>query len=115
MRAGQAVAALSRRAGRGSGSIIGGRVTLALDPSALRRLAAGRRVVLVSGTNGKTTTSHMLAAALGNLGAVAHNASGSNMADGAVAALAERPDAPWAVLEVDELHLASVARRCHPT
>jgi UDP-N-acetylmuramyl tripeptide synthase len=115
VRAGQAVAALSRRAGRGSGSIIGGRVTLALDPSALRRLAAGRRVVLVSGTNGKTTTSHMLAAALGNLGAVAHNASGSNMADGAVAALAERPDAPWAVLEVDELHLASVARRCHPT
>jgi hypothetical protein len=38
VRAGQAVAGLSRRAGRGSGSIIGGRVTLALDPSALRRL-----------------------------------------------------------------------------
>jgi UDP-N-acetylmuramyl tripeptide synthase len=114
VRAGQAVAGLSRRAGRGSGSIIGGRVTLALDPSALRRLSAGRRVVLVSGTNGKTTTSHMLAAALGSRGTVAHNASGSNMADGAVAALAERPDARWAVLEVDELHLASVARRCDP-
>jgi UDP-N-acetylmuramyl tripeptide synthase len=115
VRAGQLVAALSRRAGRGSGSIIGGRVTLAMDPAALSRLAAGRRVVLVSGTNGKTTTSHMLAAALGELGPVAHNASGSNMADGAVAALAERPDTRWAVLEVDELHLASVARRCSPT
>jgi len=64
-------------------------------------------VVLVSGTNGKTTTSHMLAAALSTLGEVAHNASGSNMADGAVAALSDRPDARWAVLEVDELHLAS--------
>jgi UDP-N-acetylmuramyl tripeptide synthase len=87
---------------------------LALDPSALRRLSSGRRLVLVSGTNGKTTTSHMVAAALGVRGPVAHNASGSNMADGAVAALAERPDARWAVLEVDELHLASVARRCDP-
>jgi UDP-N-acetylmuramyl tripeptide synthase len=112
--AGRAVAALSRWAGRGGGSIIGGRVTLALDPSALRRLSAGRRVVLISGTNGKTTTSHMVAAALGVRGPVAHNASGSNMADGAVAALAEHPDARWAVLEVDELHLASVARRCDP-
>jgi UDP-N-acetylmuramyl tripeptide synthase len=90
-------------------------VTLALDPSALGRLATGRRVVLVSGTNGKTTTSHMLAAALGSQGSVAHNATGSNMADGAVAALAARPDARWAVLEVDELHLAGVARRCAPT
>jgi len=54
----------------------------------------------------------MLAAALSTLGEVAHNASGSNMADGAVAALSDRPDARWAVLEVDELHLASVARRC---
>jgi UDP-N-acetylmuramyl tripeptide synthase len=115
VRAGQVVAAMSRRAGRGSGSIIGGRVTLALDPSALRRLAAGRRVVLVSGTNGKTTTSHMLAAALGSLGPVAHNALGSNMADGAVAALAERLDAKRAVLEIDELHLASVARCCDPS
>ena len=41
---------------------------------------------------------------------VAHNASGSNMADGAVAALAEARDARYAVLEVDEWHLAAVAR-----
>jgi UDP-N-acetylmuramyl tripeptide synthase len=108
------VAELSRRAGRGGGSIIGGRVTLALHPNALNTLAAGRRVVLVSGTNGKTTTSHMLAAALRTRGPVAHNASGSNMADGAVAALAGHRDARHAVLEVDELHLAAVARRCAP-
>jgi hypothetical protein len=53
---------------RGNGSMIGGRVTLVLDRSALRRLAAGRWMELVSGTDGKTTTSHTLAAALGSLG-----------------------------------------------
>jgi UDP-N-acetylmuramyl tripeptide synthase len=104
----------SRRAGLGGGSIIGGRVTLAMYPGALSALAQGRTVTLVSGTNGKTTTSHMLAAALRTAGAVAHNASGSNMADGAVAALAECPEARTAVLEVDELHLAAVAARCAP-
>ena len=109
VRAGLATAGLSRRLGLGAGSIIGGRVTLALDPHALRHLAAGRRVVLVSGTNGKTTTSHLVAAAVRTAGRVAHNAGGSNMADGAVAALAEARDTEYAVIEVDELHLAAVA------
>lgn len=114
VRAGLATSWLSRTLGVGSGSMIGGRVTLALDPHALSRLAAGRRIVLVTGTNGKTTTSHLLAAALGTEGPVAHNASGSNMTDGAVAALAERPDASTAVIEVDELHLPSVAESVRP-
>lgn len=114
VRAGRWTGRLSRRVGLGAGSIIGGRVTLWLDRGALTGLAAGRRVVLVSGTNGKTTTSHLLAAALRTAGPVAHNASGSNMADGAVAALAEVPDARYAVLEVDEWHLAAVARAVDP-
>jgi lipid II isoglutaminyl synthase (glutamine-hydrolysing) len=112
--AGLATAGLSRRLGLGAGSIIGGRVTLALHPHALRHLAAGRPVVLVSGTNGKTTTSHLVAAALRTAGRVAHNAGGSNMADGAMAALAEAPDAEYAVIEVDELHLAAVAQAVDP-
>ena len=45
---------------------------------------------------------------------VAHNATGSNMADGAVAALAAARDAEYAVLEVDEWHLAAVARAVQP-
>jgi UDP-N-acetylmuramyl tripeptide synthase len=94
--------------------MIGGRVTLSLHPGALGALSAGRDVILVSGTNGKTTTSHMLAAALGAGESVAHNISGSNMADGAVAALACAQDARLAVLEIDELHLPSVAARCAP-
>jgi UDP-N-acetylmuramyl tripeptide synthase len=114
VQAGLATAGLSRRLGLGAGSIIGGRVTLALDRQALRRLAAGRRVVLVSGTNGKTTTSHLVAAAMRTAGRVAHNAGGSNMADGAVAALSEAPDAEYAVIEVDELHLSAVAEAVDP-
>ena len=100
--------------GLGAGSIIGGRVTLLLDPGALSGLAIGRRIVVVSGTNGKTTTSHLLAAALRTSGRVAHNATGSNMADGAVAALAAAAHAEYAVLEVDEWHLAAVARAVQP-
>ena len=114
VRAGLVASRVSRRVGLGAGSIIGGRVTLLLDPGALSGLAVGRRVVLVSGTNGKTTTSHLLAAALRTSGAVAHNATGSNMADGAVAALAAAGDAEYAVLEVDEWHLAAVARAVQP-
>ena len=106
---------MSQRLGIGEGSIIGGRVTLALDPAALTGLASGRQVVLVSGTNGKTTTSHMVAAALRALGPVAHNASGSNMPDGAVAALAQDIDSLLAVIEVDELHLATVAEAVKPS
>lgn len=114
MTAGRLAAALSRRLGRGEGGVIGGRVTLALDPAALTHLAAGRRVAMVTGTNGKTTTAALLATALRTAGAVAHNASGANMADGALAALATAPRAPWAVLEVDELHLPRIAAAVRP-
>lgn len=107
--------ALSRTLRLGAGGIIGGRVAYALDHTALTGLAAGRRTVLVTGTNGKTTTAHMLAAALRTRGAVAHNATGANMADGALAALMAQPSAPTAVLEVDELHLGEVAEAVRPT
>jgi UDP-N-acetylmuramyl tripeptide synthase len=114
VRVGQLASWLSRRLGRGAGAVIGGRVTLALDPGALARLAAGRQVVVVSGTNGKTTTAHMIAAALRSLGPVAHNSTGANMSDGAVAALVADRSAPYAVLEVDELHVRRVADAVHP-
>ena len=39
--AGRAAAALSRRLGRGDGTVIGGRISLLVDPGALARLATG--------------------------------------------------------------------------
>jgi UDP-N-acetylmuramyl tripeptide synthase len=114
LRAGRFAGALSRRAGLGAGGTIGGRLALALDGGALARLADGRRVVLVTGTNGKTTTAHLLAAALRTAGPVAHNDGGANMTDGVASALLTSPRAPVAVLEVDELHLGEVAEATRP-
>lgn len=109
---GAAAARGSRLAGY-EGQMIGGRLALMLRPECLSELARGRRVVLVSGTNGKTTTTAMLAAALGTREPVASNSSGANMLDGLTAALAESP-APTLVGEVDELHLPAAARATHP-
>ncbi|MHB8219083.1 MAG: DUF1727 domain-containing protein [Acidimicrobiales bacterium] len=104
------VNSLARRLGSGAGTVAGGSIGLRLDPHLLERLGAGRRTVLVTGTNGKTTTTRLLVAALepasGGPGSVATNATGSNMPAGHVAALAAgHPGAP-AVLEVDEGYLA---------
>jgi UDP-N-acetylmuramyl tripeptide synthase len=112
--AGKLAAAASRWCRRGSGGVIGGRTALLLDPDALRRLGQHRTVVLVTGTNGKTTTSLMIRRLLETLGPVAANGDGANMPDGVLSALAARPDAPFAVLEVDETYVPSVAERIQP-
>jgi UDP-N-acetylmuramyl tripeptide synthase len=106
---GGAAGRMSRLAGRGDGSVIGGVIGLRVEPDLLALLAAGRRVVLVTGTNGKTTTTRLITAALGALGQeVASNAFGANMEAGLAAALGQAPDAPLAVLETDEKYLPTV-------
>jgi UDP-N-acetylmuramyl tripeptide synthase len=89
---------------------------LAVDPSLLDRLAAGRPVALVSGTNGKTTTTRLLAVAVeaGTAGAVVTNATGANMPAGHVAALSAGPPSVPVVLEVDESYLAGLVRSLGP-
>ena len=101
----------SRAIGRGQGTVIGGRVGLAIDPDLLSALAKGKTFILVSGTNGKTTTTALVAAALGTQGPVASNTTGSNMPAGHVAALCGNPKATTAVLEVDESYLDAVLRQ----
>ncbi|WP_407685993.1 MurT ligase domain-containing protein [Mycobacterium sp. HUMS_1102779] len=98
----------SRVSGRGAGAMIGGLVAMTLDRSVLRQLGAGRRTVVVTGTNGKSTTTRMTAAALGTVGPVATNAEGANMDAGLVAALAADRHAALAALEVDEMHVPHV-------
>ena len=89
---GGAAGRASRLAGRGDGSVIGGVIGLRLKPDLLSLLARGRQIVLVTGTNGKTTTTRLITAALGTLGQqVASNAFGANMEAGLVAALARAP------------------------
>jgi UDP-N-acetylmuramyl tripeptide synthase len=106
-----AVNGLSRALGRGSGTVAGGRAGLVIDPGLLASLAHDRRVALISGTNGKTTTTRLLAAALdgaGGAASVVSNDTGANMPPGHVAALVGSPSAPIAVLEVDEGYLGRV-------
>jgi len=108
-RVGAAISSVSRRLGRGSGSVIGGRAVLAIDPNALTRLAAGRRLAVVSGTNGKTTTTSLLRSALLTRGPVVTNVLGANLPSGLAAALAAAPvEAATAALEVDEAYLGEV-------
>ena len=94
--------------------MIGGLVAMTLDRSILRQLGTGRRTVVVTGTNGKSTTTRMTAAALRTLGGVATNAEGANMDAGLVAALAADRGAALAVLEVDEMHVPHVADAVEP-
>ena len=110
---GRAVSSLSRLTGRGAGEVIGGRVILMLAPEAPRRLSLGRDVALVSGTNGKTTTTRMLTAALSTLGPVDTNRNGANTAAGVVTTLAGS-QAERVVLETDEGWLPWAVSRLSP-
>jgi UDP-N-acetylmuramyl tripeptide synthase len=105
----------SRVTGRGAGAMIGGLVAMTLDRSILRQLGTGRRTVIVTGTNGKSTTTRMTAAALATLGPVASNAEGANMDAGLVAALAANREAELAALEVDEMHVPHVSDAVDPS
>jgi UDP-N-acetylmuramyl tripeptide synthase len=106
---GGAAGRVSRLSGRGDGSVIGGVVGLRMEPDLLRLLAADRQIVLVTGTNGKTTTTRLITAALGALGfQVASNAFGANMEAGLASALGQARSAPFGVLEVDERYLPAM-------
>lgn len=94
--------------------MIGGLVAMTLDRTILGQLGRGRRCVLVTGTNGKSTTTRMIAAALAGLGPVASNTEGANMDAGLIAALATARDAELAALEVDEMHVPHVADAIDP-
>jgi len=112
--AGRAASQVSRGFGTGDGSVIGGRVTLALDPRALETLARGQRTALVTGTNGKTTTTRLLAAALGTHGPVTTNSAGANLLAGLVGSLASRVPDSSAAMEVDEALLAAAVEATGP-
>ncbi|EHK83253.1 hypothetical protein AK37_12474 [Rhodococcus pyridinivorans AK37] len=114
MRAARAAAWASQKAGRGKGSMIGGLVALKIDPALMKQLGHGRQTVLVTGTNGKSTTTRMTAAALETIDSVVTQADGANMDAGIVAALATDLRAPLAAIEVDELHTPHVADALEP-
>ena len=107
---------LSRVSGRGGGTTLPGRTMLVLDPSALRRLGGQLTdgSVLVSATNGKTTTAAMLSRILEQSGQkVLANRAGSNMPWGIVTTLLGDRDS-LGLFEVDEAWLPEVAGSLQP-
>jgi UDP-N-acetylmuramyl tripeptide synthase len=99
---GRTVAGASKLVRFGTGSVIGGRASLFIDRDLLAELTAHRAVAIVSATNGKTTTTRLLSAALGADRAIVSNWLGANMTPGIVAALGPSAPTATAVLEVDE-------------
>ena len=117
--AGRLAAAASRLAGKGSGASIRGQVLTRIDPGAFAKLLAGRRIVCVTGTNGKTTSTHLITAAVkAALGVdadrAATNADGANLHYGIASALGEHPEADIALLETDERVVADVIKHGKP-
>lgn len=104
----------SRKTGRGSGGMIGGLIAGTIDPNLLAHLGdpkdgSHRPTVLVTGTNGKSTTTRMLAGAVRTAASVATNEGGDNMDAGVISALLAGRHAEAIVLEVDELHVPNIA------
>src|ERR1039458_10321418 len=108
---------------RGGGSALPGLVVERLDPRFLTHaLADLPRVVVVTGTNGKTTTTKMLVAILREHGlTVFSNPTGSNFTRGVISSmvaeirLSGRLIADMAVLELDEAHALKFAAEVKPT
>jgi UDP-N-acetylmuramyl tripeptide synthase len=110
------VGAASRLAGRGGGTTLPGKLLWKVHPGAVDRLAARLPAgsVLVSATNGKTTTAAMAAAVLQPRFRLAHNASGANLVSGVASTLIASPGSELGLFEVDEAALPEVAHRVRP-
>ncbi|OGY29372.1 MAG: hypothetical protein A3F35_01385 [Candidatus Woykebacteria bacterium RIFCSPHIGHO2_12_FULL_45_10] len=112
---------LLRRFGSGA-TAAPGLVAQYIDKDSLRKLAASYpNIILVSGTNGKTTTSRLISAILEKAG-LAHidNREGSNLTRGLITSLASyarlsgKPKEQTAIFEVDEAALPYVVSQINP-
>ena len=121
--AARAVGELARRAGRGGGTSLPGKVLISLEPDAISELSArlARGSVVVSATNGKTTTAAMVASVLSRAGVpVVHNRAGANMAGGVASTLLAaarsggRIEGELGLFEIDEFWLDRVVPQLTP-
>ena len=105
-----------RLLGRG-GTDFPGRIALKLCPDLLGHLAKGVTCVIVTGTNGKTTTSRMIEQALTDSGiSFFANKSGANLLSGVTAEFAMHASLggkcryPYALIEADEAAFKAISR-----
>ncbi|MEP6752707.1 MAG: MurT ligase domain-containing protein [Candidatus Dormiibacterota bacterium] len=121
--AGKATGALSRFSRRGGGTTLPGDVARAIDPNILRKLSQDLKFgsIVITGTNGKTTTSRLISSLLEGVGhRVVSNRSGANLIFGVTAATLEsanttgRLNADWGVFEIDEASLPRAIEEIQP-
>ncbi|MDP9187931.1 MAG: MurT ligase domain-containing protein [Actinomycetota bacterium] len=112
----RATGRLIRFSGRGGGTTLPGRMLVRMAPDAIERLAAelDGGSIIVSSTNGKTTTAGMIAGILRAAGREpVHNRAGSNMHWGIATALLEQRGSEG-LFEIDEAWLPRVAPQLRP-
>jgi lipid II isoglutaminyl synthase (glutamine-hydrolysing) len=121
--AGRAAATLSRRLGRGGGTVIAGHLVPRLAPHALREVTdlLPNGSIVVSGTNGKTTTTRLLSHILRGAGMrPIHNRAGANLLSGLFSAVAQatdwqaRPLGDIGLFEVDEATVPRALQHIQP-
>ena len=121
--AGKATGALSRISGRGGGTTLPGDVARAIDPRILTKLSLDltKGSIVITGTNGKTTTARLITWLLEGAGyKVVSNRAGANLIFGATAAALNKagPDgrlrADWGVFEIDEASLPKAVAEIKP-
>lgn len=97
-----------------------GSIAQKIYPGFLSDACFGREVVVVTGTNGKTTCAHVLTEMLRKSGrAVVTNDSGANMEDGLISSLSEQQselikEDPILVFEIDEAWLSKLTSKLKP-
>lgn len=108
---------LSRLAARGGGTTLPGKLLSAVDPAAVGQLAARLPLgsALISATNGKTTTTAMVAEILSPRLTLAHNRSGANLVSGIASTLLESDGADMGLFEVDEGAFGHIAAQLSPS
>ncbi|TMB95821.1 MAG: DUF1727 domain-containing protein [Chloroflexi bacterium] len=121
--AGKATGVLSRFSRLGGGTTLPGDVARAIDPDVLRKLSRDLKhgAIVVTGTNGKTTTARLVTWLLEGAGhSVVSNRAGANLIFGATAAALERAGAngrlhaDWGVFEIDEASLERAVEEIRP-
>lgn len=106
----------------GRGGSMPGRFGLKMDPQLLSRFKMPKHVIIVTGTNGKTTTSNLIVECLAASGLkVIGNRRGDNLREGIATLLCAHSDlhyrikADAVVLEVDELSVPRVFNQLNVT
>lgn len=120
---GKAISQTSKLLNRGNGSTWPGHIALKANPNFVRDILSQSetKTIIVAGTNGKTTTSSLIATALRKNGkSVLQNESGANLLNGVASTILLNTDAngqltqDFAIFEVDENALPLVLNQVTP-